>query len=103
MIEPTYRGLPIVTAQTRKGQRNVLDELSLHSLDVWNVKFIVEKGYACSRSKRRKDVIERCINKGAKTFKVVIQRGYLEHISCECWEIIHVGSFTRRKNHERYI
>ncbi len=93
---PTYQGLPIITVQTRRGQKNVLDELIKHEMDLDDVTEILEEGYDCSRSKRRKGVLEKCIDKGNKTIKVVVQRGFIEFEGKDCWEIIHVGKFTRR-------
>ena len=57
---------------------------------------VLKEGYDCSRSKRRKGVLEKCIDKGNKTIKVVVQRGNIELDGQDCWELIHVGKFTRR-------
>lgn len=93
---PTYKGLPIITVQTRRGQRSVVDELIKHKMDLYDVAEILKNGYDCSRSKRREGVIERCVDKGNKTIKVVLQKGFIELDGCGCWELIHVGKFTRR-------
>ena len=93
---PIYQGLPIITVQTRKGQKNVLDELLRHGMDLDDVTEILQEGYDCSRSKRRKGVVEKCIDRGGKTIKVVVQRGFIELDGQECWEVIHVGAFSRR-------
>lgn len=97
MYRPTYQGLLIIPVQTRKGQKNVIDELSRYGMDLDDVKRVLDDGYDCSRSKRRKDVLEKCIDKGNKTIKVVVQRGSIEFNGGECWELIHVGKFTRRR------
>ena len=96
LYEPAYQGLPIITVQTRRGQKNVLDELVKYGMDLYDVEEILNEGYDCSRSKRRKGVLEKCIDRGNKTIKVVVQRGYIELDGKECWELIHVGKFSRR-------
>lgn len=96
LYEPTYQGLPIITVQTRRGQKNVLDELVKYGMDLDDVAEILNEGYDCARSKRRKGVLERCIDKGKKTIKVVVQRGFIELDGKECWELIYVGKFSRR-------
>jgi len=97
LFEPTYQNLPIIPVQTRRGQKNVIDELAHHGMDLDDVAEVLNEGYDCSRSKRRKGVLEKCINRGNKTIKVVVQRGFIEIDGQECWELIHVGKFTRRQ------
>lgn len=97
LFEPTYQGLPIIPVQTRRGQKNVIDELAKHGMDLDDVAGILNEGYDCSRSKRRKGVLEKCIDRGNKTIKVVVQQGYIEFEGKECWELIHVGIFTKRQ------
>lgn len=96
LYEPIYQGMPIITVQTRRGQKNVVDELVKYGMDLDDVADILNEGYDCSRSKRRKGVLEKCIDKGDKTIKVVVQRGFIELDGRECWELIHVGKFSRR-------
>ena len=45
MYEPTYGGLPIITVQTRKGQKNVVDELVEHGMDLDDVAEVLKEGY----------------------------------------------------------
>ena len=96
LFEPNYQGLPIIPVQTRRGQKNVIDELAQNVMDLDDVAEILNEGSDCSRSKRRKGVLEKCINRGNKTIKVVVQRGFIELGNEECWELIHVGKFTKR-------
>lgn len=91
---PKYKNLPVIPVQTRRGGKNVLDELAKEGLDLFDVAEILENGYKTHR-KRRKDVIERCINKGNKTIEVVVQKSFC--FEEEVWEIIHAGSFTKKK------
>ena len=95
--EPTYQGLPIIIVQTRRGQKNALDELTYYGMDLFDVQEILNEGYDCSRSRRRKGVLERCIDRGNKTIKVVAQKGFIEIDGKDCWELIHVGRFTKRR------
>ena len=97
LYEPTYKGLPVITVQTRKGQKNVVDELVEYGMDLNDVADVLNEGYNCSRSKRRKGVLEKCIDKGNKTIKVVVQRGNIELDGQDCWELIHVGKFGRER------
>lgn len=86
----------IILACVRRGEIEFLDELLKHGIDLYDVEEILNEGYDCSRSKRRKGVLERCIDKGNKTIKVVVQQGFIELDGKECWELIHVGKFSRR-------
>lgn len=97
MLEPTYQGLPIIPVQTRKGQKNIIDELARYRIDLDDVAEILNDGYDCSSGRRRKGVLEKCIDRGNKTIKVVVQTGFIEFDGKECWELIHVGKFTWRK------
>ena len=54
LFEPTYKNLPIIPVQTRRGQKNVIDELAKHGMDLDDVAEVLSEGYDCSRSKRRK-------------------------------------------------
>jgi hypothetical protein len=94
---PSYKGLPIITVQTRRGQKNVLDELLKHEMDLDDVAEILNNGYDCSRSRRRAGVVEKCLERGNKTIKVVVQKGTISLDDKECWELIHVGKFSRRR------
>lgn len=95
--EPTYQGLPILTVQTRKGQKNVLDELAYFGMDLYDVQEILNEGYNCSRSQRRKGIVEMCVHRDNKIVKVVVQKGCIEINGKECWELIHVGKFSKRR------
>lgn len=60
-------------------------------LDLYDLKSILEFGYDCSKQKRSKDTIEKCLKKGKKEFKVVIIKSYSFDIDDEVWLIKHVG------------
>ena len=92
---PCYKGKPLIPVQSTRGGKNILDELVRLRLDLFDVKDIAEHGYDCEQSKRRKGVVEKCIDKKRKTIKVVLQQSYC--FTTPVWEVIHVGEFTRKK------
>jgi hypothetical protein len=71
-------------------------EMERLSMDLYDVKMILEHGFDCQTGKRKKGIIERCIYKGKKIIKVVAER-MLSRNNQEYWRIRHVGVFTRRK------
>lgn len=91
---PKYKGIPIIPVQSKRGGKNVLDEMARLGLDLFDVARILEEGYETHR-KRREGVIEKCFNKGNKAIEVVVQKSYC--FEEEVWEVIHVGSFTKRR------
>lgn len=84
-IFPKYQNKEI------KSTKNAAEELWQFKKDLWDVLEILEKGYPCERSRRKKNVLEICIQRGKKIFKVVV-------VDCESyWLLIHFGKFSRRK------
>jgi len=74
-----------------KATKNSSHELWELKKDLWDVLKILEKGYECSASKRKENILERCIKKGNIIFKAVVA-------DCEDYLLlIHFGKFTRRK------
>lgn len=63
---------------------------------LYDVVDILEKGYDAPR-KRKAGTIEKWLNKGNRTFNVVIAKDYNEIMKEECWVLIHFGKFARRK------
>ena len=83
-IPVKYQNKPI------NSTKRASQELWQLGLDLDDILVILEKGYDCSASKRKKEVIEKCIAKGKKIIKIVL-------IDCESyWLLIHVGEFSRR-------
>lgn len=74
-----------------KSTKNAAEELWQFKKDLRDVLEILEKGYDCSRSKRKANVLEKCIRKGNIIFKVVVVNldGY--------FLLIHFGKFTYKK------
>ena len=94
MFDIKYEGLHIEV--TLSAARELLKE----KLDLNDVSEILEKGYNCERSKRKKNIIERCIDRRGKTIKVVVVKTvsrYPDGFTEEVWRLIHVGRFTIRK------
>lgn len=71
-----------------KATKSASDELWHLRKDLWDVLIILEDGYECSRSKRKKNIIERCIRKGNVVFKAVVVD--LD----DYFLLIHFGKFT---------
>ena len=75
-------------------------ELLKYDKDLTDVLEILNEGYDCGASKRRSNIIEKCIQKGNKEFKAVVAKttikypdGYKESV----WRLIHFGKVTFRK------
>lgn len=81
----TWRGKPILP--TRASQ----DEMFDHDIFLDDVADILEEGFDCSRSKRKKNMYERCIQRGKTIIKVVVADTG-EHLV-----LTHVGTFTASK------
>ena len=74
-----------------KATKNSAEELWQLKKDLWDVLKILDRGYDCSSSKRKANILEKCIKKGNTIFKVVVA-------DCEDYFLlIHFGKFTRRK------
>ncbi len=71
--------------------KSALDEMYDNDIDFNGVIEILETGFDCSRSKRKKNKFERCILRGKKIIKVVVvdTNGHLI--------LTHVGTFTASK------
>lgn len=74
-----------------KATKDAAEEIWHLKKDLRDILEILEKGYDCSRSKRKKNILERCIRKGNKIFKAVA-------VDCNNYFlIIHFGKFTYKK------
>ncbi|MBI4344847.1 MAG: hypothetical protein HY555_04595 [Euryarchaeota archaeon] len=92
MFEPTWRGRPL-----RVFRRAVMQELVELGMDLWDVVDILEGGFDCPRSPRREGVYERCVKRGRKTVKVVVEAGEeaLPEKRISIWILRHVGEFGK--------
>lgn len=80
---PMFEDRPIIPT---KGAQIEMDEIGL---DLWRVKEILERGYDCPRSKRAKNIIERCIYRKNKEIRAVA--ALVKWKEGEFWRIVHVG------------
>lgn len=83
-------------------------ELVHHGYSLYDVKRILEEGYDCSRSRRKVNILEKCIRQGRKEVKAVVALitvPYSDGYTDTLWKLIHFGvvTYTRRKNETRYV
>ena len=90
MFAEKYNGLRIIITDS------AMRELMKEEKTLYDVVKILEEGHDAPR-KRKANTIERWLNKGNKTFNVVITKDYDEIMEEDCWVLIHFGKFTRRK------
>lgn len=66
-------------------------ELYNKNLDLYVVLDVLERGYDCSKGKRSKGIIEKCLDKRRKTIGVVVAKSFNYSLDSEVWVITHVG------------
>lgn len=91
MLYPLYLELPLVPS------RSAMQELYDNNMDINDVKAVLELGYDCSKGKRAKETIEKCLDIKKKTIRVVVGRSFNYHMDSEVWVIMHVGKTSKRK------
>ena len=98
MQDITYKGMRI--EPTLSASRELVRE----GKDLYDVLEILQEGYDCSKSKRKKNIIERCSKKGDKEFRVELAEteatyadGYVEKVL----RLIHFGKSTYNKQRRR--
>ncbi len=87
VIYPHYNGLPVIPSAAAD------DEMARLNKDLIEILEILQYGYDCARSKRKKNILEKCMGFGNKTIKVVVAMTYNNFYKTECWLITHVGVF----------
>ena len=80
---PLFEERPLIP--TKDAQKE-MDEIGI---DLWRIKETLEHGYDCSKSKRAKNVVERCLFRKNKEIRVVAT--LVEFNEGEFWRIVHVG------------
>lgn len=90
MFGSTYKDLRIAVSHS------AMQELMKQGMVVSDVVEILEAGYNAPR-KRKRGTIEKWLDIGKKTCNVVIVRDYHDIMKEECWTLIHVGKFIRKK------
>lgn len=91
MIYPLYLELPLIPS------RSAMQELYDNNMDLHDVQEVLESGYNCSKGKRAKEIIEKCLDIKKKTIRVVIGKSFNYHMISEVWIITHVGITSKRK------
>jgi len=91
MIVASHEGFVLVPT------RSAMKELFDLGLDLFMVAEVLEDGYDCHRSRRKKGTLERCIDREGKTIKVVVVRSFNHSLQTDVWAITHVGVFTKRR------
>ncbi|MBU2100313.1 hypothetical protein KKG83_08135 [Candidatus Micrarchaeota archaeon] len=86
-IYPKYKGLILIPSSSAD------KELAKYGLLLSEIIEVLEQGFDCNRSKRKKDTLEKCVRKGKKQLKAVIVKSYNFSLEEECWLLIHVGIF----------
>lgn len=89
MFNEKYKGIRIAISHS------AMQELMQEGKSIYDVVEILEEGYDAPR-KRKQGSIEKWINKGKKTYNVVIVKDYHEILKEDCWVLIHFGKFSRR-------
>ena len=97
-MDITYKGMRI--EPTLSASRELVRE----GKNLYDVLEILEEGYDCSKSKRKKKIIERCLRKGNKEYRAVLAEtgvtypdGYIENVL----RLIHFGKNTYKKQRRR--
>ena|SRR3989338_3863435 len=85
-IYPEWQGLPLVPT------RAALDELARYGFSLTDVKGVLEEGYDCSSSGRKKGTFEKCVRTKSLVVKAVVVRSYNYSLATECWAVIHIGA-----------
>lgn len=79
-------------------------ELAEEGKDLDDVAQILNEGYDCSASKRKKNIIEKCIRKGSKEYKVVAAEtevAYPDRYVEAVLRLIHFGKVSYKKQRRK--
>lgn len=87
-MDTKYEGLLLIPS------RQAAYEMSQLSLSIEDCLKILDDGY--SPRKRAKDVIEKWLDEGKKTYNVVIVKSFNFMLNEGVWLIKHVGRFSKR-------
>ncbi|MDO9538362.1 MAG: hypothetical protein Q7J68_08620 [Thermoplasmata archaeon] len=93
-IYPRYKGRAIIPT------RSAYHELEDLVLNLFDVADVLEKGCDCSRSRRKKEKLERCLQAGNKITRVVVADGqfaYSDGYVEDVYWLIHVSVETRKR------
>ena len=90
MLSVKYQEIALIPSRTAS------KEMMKLGLSLNNCKRILDEGYDSPRI-RKKDTIEKWINKGNKTYNIVITKSTNYSLNEEIYLITHIGKFTRQK------
>lgn len=88
-LYPLYKQKPLIPSATAQHE---LDELGK---DLWFVKEVLERGYDCAVSKRKPNIVEKCVYRKGKEFRVVA--ALVAWKDKAFWRIIHVGKTGKHR------
>tara|TARA_Y100000310_G_scaffold322234_1_gene381044 strand:- start:1525 stop:1806 length:282 start_codon:yes stop_codon:yes gene_type:complete len=83
-----YKTLRLIPSKT------AAEEMLKYGLMISDCKHILKEGYDAPR-KRAKDTEEKWLDKGNKTYNVVVVKSFNFMYNKDVWLITHVGRFTR--------
>lgn len=83
---PEYKDIPI-RAITEKAFR----ELEKLKLSLEDVDKLLKESYDCSKSRRKRNIQERCVRKNGKVLKIVIELKVSKTLFEKYWRIRHVS------------
>ena len=90
MFNEKYKGLRIAISHS------AMQELMQEGKTIYDVIEILENGYDAPR-KRKLGTIEKWLDKGKKTYNMVIVKDYHEILKEDCWVLTHFAKLSRRK------
>jgi len=88
---PKFRGLTLIPSRSASDELIELRLTLEHALDILN------EGYDCFRSKRKKNIVEKCVDRKRKTIKAVAAKAYDSSLDEEVWVLTHVGKHSIKK------
>ena len=98
-IGPLFKGVRFVTTE------HSARELYALGLDEWEAVEVLTNGWDCSRSKRKKGKIERCLERGRKVIRAVAVSGVysIEGQIEEAYYLVHISIETINKVRKRRV
>lgn len=86
-LYPEFKGKKLIP--TKRGAKEMVEI----GIDMWDVTDILTNGYDCSRSKRSRTKVERCMPFGRKIIRTVVVQGIFDPIgeAEEVYYIIHAS------------
>ena len=88
-IDVRYKGLRIIPS------KSAAVEMMKHGFTIEDCKELLDTGY--EPRKRAKDTIEKWLDKGRKTYNVVVVRSFNFMYDADVYLIKHIGRFTRKR------